>query len=315
MLSDPRFRKQLVNTQDAISRLDERAKRQSSLKMNDREGWSAHRILHDACDAAWISGHLVDPHDLTLHESGAAPGPGDPPTLRARHRIRLHTQSMRLGGNRAITPQEVYRIFGRGPQSPENDLALYDPDENHGETVEAWCARWTELSHEPALLQVGYGLFAWTQAPAFTHATIADLLLLGERMTRASGLTQSAPLALATGARRTKWRPLSSSTDEMFLADFLQAVEATAQVGMHQLDELDLWWERAGQHLDTRRRSSGISRILELVAAKGVVSSRSIADDTGMAVQSAARLCNELAGSGILRELTGQKHFRVWGRG
>jgi len=315
VLSDPRFRKQLVNTQDAISRLDERAKRQSALKINDREGWSAQRILHDACDAAWISGHLVDPHDLILHESGAAPGPGDPPTLSARHRIRLHTQSMRLGGNRPIEPQEIYRIFGRGPKSPENDLALYDPDENHGETVEAWCARWNELSSEPALLQVGYGLLAWAQAPAFTHATAADLLLLGERMARASGLTRISPLALATGVRRTKWRPLSVTTDEMFLSDFLQGVEATAQVGMHQLDDIELWRERAGHHLETRRCSSGISQVLDLVAAKGVVSTRSIADDTGMTVQSAARLCNELTASGLLRELTGQRHFRVWGRG
>ncbi len=315
MIFDPRFRKQLVNTQDAISRLDERAKRQSALKMNDREGWSAQRILHDACDAAWISGHLVDAHDLILHESGAAPGPGDPPTLRARHRIRLHAQSMRLGGNRAIEPQEIYRIFGRGPKSPENDLALYDPDENHGETVMRWCARWTELSNEPALLQVGYGLLAWAQAPAFTHATVADLLLLGDRMARAAGLIQSAPLALATGVRRTKWRPLSVTTDEFFLVDFLQAVEATARVGMHQLDEVELWRERAGHHLDTRRRSSGISQVLDLVAAKGVVSARSIADDAGMTVQSAARLCNELTTSGLLRELTGQRHFRIWGRG
>jgi len=313
--SDPRFRKQLVNTQDAISRLDERAKRQSALKESDREGWSAQRILHDACDAQWISGHLVDAHDLILHESGAAPGPGDPPTLRARHRIRLHAQLMRARRERAITPEEIFRIFGRGPKSPENDLALYDPDENHGETVEAWCHQWSELLHEPALLQVGRGLLAWAQAPAFTHATVADLLLLGERMARASRLTSSAPLALATGARRTKWRPLGVMSEEEFLADFLHAVEATAEVGMHQLDELELWRERAGHHLETRRRSSGVSQVLNLVAAKGVVSTRSIADETSMTVQSAARLCNELTAAGLLRELSGQKHFRVWGRG
>lgn len=315
MISDPRFRKQMVNTQDAISRLDERAKRQSALKESDREGWSAQRILHDACDAQWISGHLVDAHDLILHESGAAPGPGDPPTLRARHRIRLHAQLMRARRERAITPEEIFRIFGRGPKSPENDLALYDPDENHGETVEAWCHQWSELLHEPALLQVGRGLLAWAQAPAFTHATVADLLLLGERMARASRLTSSAPLALATGARRTKWRPLGVMSEEEFLADFLHAVEATAEVGMHQLDELELWRERAGHHLETRRRSSGVSQVLNLVAAKGVVSTRSIADETSMTVQSAARLCNELTAAGLLRELSGQKHFRVWGRG
>ncbi|MCR9243262.1 MAG: DUF1612 and helix-turn-helix domain-containing protein [Rhodobiaceae bacterium] len=305
----------MVNTQDAISRLDERAKRQSALKESDREGWSAQRILHDACDAQWISGHLVDAHDLILHESGAAPGPGDPPTLRARHRIRLHAQLMRARRERAITPEEIFRIFGRGPKSPENDLALYDPDENHGETVEAWCHQWSELLHEPALLQVGRGLLAWAQAPAFTHATVADLLLLGERMARASRLTSSAPLALATGARRTKWRPLGVMSEEEFLADFLHAVEATAEVGMHQLDELELWRERAGHHLETRRRSSGVSQVLNLVAAKGVVSTRSIADETSMTVQSAARLCNELTAAGLLRELSGQKHFRVWGRG
>lgn len=97
-LSDVKFRKQLMNAQVEISRLDERAKRHSALKDADREGWGAQRILRDACDAQWISGHLVDPLDLILHDSGAPSHLGDHHILSARQRIRKHTQLVRVAG-------------------------------------------------------------------------------------------------------------------------------------------------------------------------------------------------------------------------
>jgi len=95
---------------------------------------------------------------------------------------------------------------------------------------------------------------------------------------------------------------------------FLQAVEASARSGMFVFDALDLWRERAGGFLKMRRSSSHAIDILDLVAKKGIVSSNSIEEATGLTVQSAARICNAMTEAGLLRELTGQRTFRIWGR-
>lgn len=301
---------QLVNAQDALSRLDERAGRHP-----DRAGWGAQRVLEDACDALWISGELVDPPELTLHDSGTPTSFGEPSLLAARHRIRLHTQFLRSSVGAPITTEEVFRIFNRSPRAPANDLALYDPDEDRTALVESWCVQWEAMSGETPLTRVAKGFASWVSAAVFANATPADALLLVERMSVSCRLVRDAPLALAIGARALKWRPSPHAIDEEFVERFLQAVEASARSGMLALDALDLWRERAGVFLQGRRSSSHISDVLDLVAQKGVVSSSSIERATGITVQSAARICNSLTDTGLLRELTGQRTFRIWGRG
>lgn len=301
---------QFVNTQDALSRLDERAGRHP-----DRDGWGAQRLLIDACDANWVSGDLLDPHELALQEADSATSLSSPIMMSARNRLRLHSQILQGVGGKNISAEEIFRIFSRGRQAPDNDLALYDPDEDRAQPVSEWCSAWTESDGEISLRRVAAGLMHWIALNVFANARLIDALLLAERMAVSARLTRHIPLALGIGARATKWRPSPYRPDEDFEERFLQAAEASARSGMLELDAHDLWRERAGRHLKHRRSTSHAGDILDLVAQNGVVSARSIEETIGLTVQTAARHCNALAEAGVLREITGQKHFRIWGRG
>jgi hypothetical protein len=301
---------QFVNAQDALSRLDERVGRHP-----DKKGWCEQRILQDACDAYWVSGKLVDPHDLTLHKTGSAQSLSDPALLSAQQRTRQHHQFLQKVSTRSLQPEEILRIFGRRAHAPENDLTLYDPDEDRFTPLITFCETWAASADQAPLPRVLAAFKSWISLAVFAHALPADGFLLAERLAMSSRLTRQTPLAIATGARAIKWRPSLYRLDEDFEDQFLSAAEASARSGMLALDAHDLWRERAGGFLKTKRMSSHASDILDLVAQNGVVSARSIEETTGLTIQTAARQCNAMVSAGILREITGQKHFRIWSRG
>lgn len=300
---------QFVTTQDALSRLDDRVGRHT-----DRDGWAVQRILQDACDAYWVSGQIIDAHDLTLHQSGSAQSLSDPVLLAAQHRTRLHHQFLQGSATRSLPPEELLRIFGRRAKAPENDLTLYDPDEDRLTPIVSFCEAWAQTQGEAPLVRVLDGFRSWISLGVFSHALAADALLLAERLAVSARLIRHAPLAAATGARAVKWRPSLYAVPSDFDEQFLGAAEASARAGMLLLDAHDLWRERAGRFLQNRRSSSHAADILDLVAMKGVVSARSVEETTGLTVQTVARHCNAMVDAGILREITGQKHFRIWGR-
>lgn len=296
-------------TQDAISRLDERVSRHP-----DREGWTKQRIFQDSCDAQWISGNLVDFQDLALHEAGAPPNMSSHSLVAARARVRIHTRTMNSRNREPITPDTVCRVLGRENLAPENDLALYDPDDSPIHAVIDWVKFWNDAANLPALLRVGMALCSFIKSAPFPQASLGDLLLLGDLLAVASGLSRCAPLALAKGSKQTQWRPTPSDQEEEFMLRFLEAIQSSAIAGRHALDEIELWRERAERSLKGRRRSSNAHLVFDQVVTQGCVSSRSIADETGLTVQSSSRICNELCEAGLLREMTGNSSFRVWGR-
>ncbi|WP_133123582.1 helix-turn-helix domain-containing protein, partial [Methylobacterium frigidaeris] len=126
---------------------------------------------------------------------------------------------------------------------------------------------------------------------------------------RARGKARHHLPALASALRRVpRDRWLARDPSSRWLT-FLGAVTTGAEQGMSDHDRWMLSREVLQAKVRGRRGNSSLPRLIELVLARPLVSTTTIADELGITPRAAQTLVAELG----LRELTGRGRYRAWG--
>jgi hypothetical protein len=128
-------------------------------------------------------------------------------------------------------------------------------------------------------------------------------------MLRARQKTSSHLFCLNSGLRfvaREKRRARDRATR---LAAFLAAVAAGAETGMQDHDRWLLARRSLEAKLKSRRSSSRLPALVELILARPVASAGMIAAELGVTPRAAQDMVAELG----LREMTGRGRYRAWG--
>jgi hypothetical protein len=92
------------------------------------------------------------------------------------------------------------------------------------------------------------------------------------------------------------------------MAALLEAFVATAELGMKEHDRILLARQQLARQASTKRTNSNLSRLIDLVVARPIVSASMIARELEVTPQG-ARYLAQLP----LREMTGRGRFRAWG--
>jgi hypothetical protein len=161
---------------------------------------------------------------------------------------------------------------------------------------------------EPPLLAAALLWDAWeTNPPLARQAWLGPLLvsavLRERRKTRAH-------LACVNSALRCVRRDQRRSPERTArLNAFLDAIQAGAEAGMKDHDRWLLARKQLEGKLKTRRSSSKLPALVELILARPIASAGMIAAALGVTPRAAQDMVAELG----LREITGRGRYRAWG--
>jgi hypothetical protein len=185
---------------------------------------------------------------------------------------------------------------------------IYDLDGEEGERLEAWRRAATEVQSDLPVLAAALLWDTWeTNPPLARQAWLGPLLvsatLRERRKTRAH-------LACVNSALRCVRREHRRSPDRALrLAAFLEAIAAGAEAAMKDHDRWLLARKQLEGKLKTRRSSSKLPALVDLILARPIASAGMIAAELGVTPRAAQAMVAELG----LREITGRGRYRAWG--
>lgn len=190
----------------------------------------------------------------------------------------------------------------------EKSRLLYDPAWGEIDRLTAWRQVVADTHTLPPVFAAAVAYDAWTALEPLQHRAWLGPLLAADLL-RARGKTRHHLPALASALRRVpRDRWLARDPTSRWLT-FLGAVTAGAEQGMRDHDRWMLAREGLLLKVRGRRGSSSLPRLIELVLARPLVSTTTIADELGVTPRAAQTLVAELG----LRELTGRGRYRAWG--
>ena len=185
---------------------------------------------------------------------------------------------------------------------------IYDPDGEEDERLEAWRSAAAAVQSDSPLLAAALLWDAWeTNPPLARQAWLGPLLvsatLRERRKTRAH-------LACVNSALRCVRREHRRSPDRALrLAAFLEAIAAGAEAAMKDHDRWLLARKQLEGKLKTRRSSSKLPALVDLILARPIASAGMIAAELGVTPRAAQAMVADLG----LREITGRGRYRAWG--
>ncbi len=195
------------------------------------------------------------------------------------------------------------------PYARERESLAYDLDWNEDERIDEWRGVLRQNHNLPPVLKALIALDAWTQLAVLQHAPWLGRLLAASIL-REEGVTTAAHLvAFNIGLKTIAVDRRRHRDQETRLLASAQGLIAAAEVGLKEHDRLALARQMMERKLVGRRSSSKLPELVELVAAKPIVSSGMVSKVLGVTPQAARRILAELG----LRELTGRGRFQAWG--
>lgn len=298
----------LLATQEAIVRLDERAKRSPV-----RDGWRERLLFGEACACQLTEGDLVHLEDLVLLDGNVRIGAASVPLAHTLHI--LHTWRCALA-NDAIDllgshrPGEVdpaaadvatakFLIEDAAPATSLIDIARRD----------AWRHVVRTTAAQPPLIAAAVAWDAWlTLLPEPSAAWRAPLL--AALILKARGSTGEFLLPIDTGRRFAPYRRQAGESFEQRLIGFLSWTETAATLAGKELHKLVLAGSLLRRRVKSRRRQSRLPALVTLLLSRPLVSVSLAAKALGCSHQAIEQML-PLLGS-TPREVTGRKRFRAW---
>ncbi|RWM89511.1 MAG: DUF1612 domain-containing protein [Mesorhizobium sp.] len=198
-----------------------------------------------------------------------------------------------------------------GPKRPATDnrpTLVYDLDWNEDERLDEWQAVLQATRNLPAVLRVALLIDAWTEIDVLQHAPWLGPLLAAALL-RQTGTTANHLTGLHAGAQKIPRERRRARDKVVRLLAVLETIHATASAGLKEHDRLLLARTQLERRLRSRRTSSKLPRLIDLVLARPLVSAAMVQKELDVSRQGALDLVSELN----LREITGRKRFQAWG--
>jgi len=212
-----------------------------------------------------------------------------------------------LAGIDALIARSSRLLADTGPVREKSPL-VYDPAWGETDRLAAWRHTVADARNLPPVLAATIAYDAWTALEPLQHRAWLGPLLAADLLRARDKARHHLP-ALASALRRVprdRWLVRDPLTRWLAV---LGAVAAGAEQGMRDHDRWMLAREGLLLKVRGRRGNSSLPRLIDLVLARPLVSTTTIADQLGVTPRAAQTLVAELG----LRELTGRERFRAWG--
>ena len=198
-----------------------------------------------------------------------------------------------------------------GPKRPSADdrpELVYDLDWDEDARLAEWQAVLQATKDLPAVLRVALVIDAWTEIEVLQHAPWLGPLLAAALL-RQTGTTANHLTGFHVGAQKIPRERRRARDKIVRLLAVLETIHAAASAGLKEHDRLVLARTQLEQRLRSRRTSSKLSRLIDLVLARPLVSTAMVQQELDVSRQGALDLIGELN----LREITGRKRYQAWG--
>ncbi|WP_027998226.1 RHE_PE00001 family protein [Sinorhizobium arboris] len=185
---------------------------------------------------------------------------------------------------------------------------LFDDDWDETARLDAWRAVLPVADQLPASLGAAVLFDAWERIEPLRRQHWLGSLLVGAYL-RFRGKVGSHVLAYNTGLKTIRHERRRSKDRLTRLTGFLEAMSATAELGLKELDRLSLARTQMEMRVRDRRSNSNLPGLIDLVLSRPIVSAPLIARHLGVTPRGALNLVRELG----VREMTGRGRYRGWG--
>ena len=194
-----------------------------------------------------------------------------------------------------------------GPVREKSPL-VYDPAWGATDRLAAWRHAVADTRILPPVLAATIAYDAWADLEPLQHRAWLGSLLAADLLRARDKARHHLPVLASALRRVPRDRWLTRDPSSRWLT-FLGAVTAGAEQGMRDHDRWMLAREVLQAKVRGRRANSSLPRLIDLVLARPLVSTTTIADELGVTPRAAQTLVAELG----LRELTGRGRYRAWG--
>ena len=192
---------------------------------------------------------------------------------------------------------------------PEGQLGLlFDEEWDEAARLDAWRGVLAVADQLPACLGAAVLFDAWERIEPLRRQHWLGSLLVGAYL-RCRGKVVSHGLAFNTGLKTIRHERRRSKDRLTRLGGFLEAMTATADLGLKELDRLSLARTQMEMRIRDRRSNSNLPGLIDLVLSRPIVSTGLISRHLGVTPRGALNLVRELG----LREMTGRGRYRGWG--
>ncbi|ASY65123.1 hypothetical protein SJ05684_b41410 (plasmid) [Sinorhizobium sojae CCBAU 05684] len=226
----------------------------------------------------------------------------DAALARSQRLLESHGQSFAEAG-------ALSQPVSRESQEPAGQLGLlFEEDWDEAARLDAWRAVLPTADQLPATLGAAILFDAWERLEPLRRQHWLGSLLVGAYLSF-RGKTASHVLAFNTGLKTIRHDRRRSKDRLTRLHAFLEALAATADLGLKELDRLSLARTQMEIRIRDRRSNSNLPGLIELVLSRPIVSTALISRRLGVTPRGALNLVRELG----LREMTGRGRYRGWG--
>lgn len=214
-------------------------------------------------------------------------------------------------------PDNLSRTRGEGRRetksfsadvTTDGDPLVYDPDWNEDARMERWLAVQDKVRDLPPVLAAALLWDAWEDIEPLQHQHWLGPMLVSA-MLRERGKTRSHLAAFNAGLRnipRDRRRARDKTTR---LNAFLEAMRASANANLKEIERLGLARMQMERKLKDRRSTSSLPGMIDLVLSRPMVSAALVGKELKVSQRGALNLIAELG----LREMTGRGRYRAWG--
>ncbi len=261
--------------------------------------------------ALYLDDALVHTEDLVLREAG----------MDVRAATHEATRAMAVLWARRLAHKREGRCL---PTTAGTDAlragrsSVADPHPNRPELVykiawaederlEEWRAILTETERLPALVAAALANDAWCRIAPLQRAPWIGSLLVGALL-RVRGKTRHHLLGLNAGLRANSYRRAHFHDIGQHLTGFLEGVKTAADLGHKDLDRLSLFQERFSLKLKSRRSTSRLPDLVDLILSRPLITVTMAAKVLKVSPQAVEGMLREL---GPVRELTGRGRYRA----
>lgn len=190
----------------------------------------------------------------------------------------------------------------------ERDPLVYEADWDEDERLDRWRSLLIETEGLPPVLCAALLLDAWNRIEVLQHRTELGRQLVAALLRR-DGTTPCHLPALNIGLRSVRRERRHAGGQIIRILAMLEAFSAAAELGMKEHDRILLARQQLDRQVSARSVNSKLSRLVDLVVERPVVSANLIARELEVTPQGARHLAAQLP----LREMTGRGRFRAWG--